>query len=293
MLKKKIKYSKDEFEMAYLPKNRKEVFKDILKQRFDVFLKLGLMIFIFLMPIITLFFLVDMAIYNLTVEYQNEVITEKIFLETLFVLKMYKDIGVVVFSALIAIFISITFEIIKKLVWYEPIFFVNDAIKSLKNNFKQIFITTLIMSIFYFLGNSVSNILVTDPILNVLKYIPFGLTVIVFIPIGLYVMMQSIIYKENIVGHFKNAFILYVLTFLKTIMNYILLILPIVLINFINGLVFTYLILIVFIIVYLPIWMASWQLHTHEVFDFYINKKSYPELYKKGIYNKGDYKNEN
>ena len=48
-----------------LPKNRFELFKEIIRNQFSLLLKLGLLTFIILLPIIITFLLVNVKIYEL------------------------------------------------------------------------------------------------------------------------------------------------------------------------------------------------------------------------------------
>ena len=270
MFKKRIKYSKEEFEKTQLPNNRKEVFYDVLKQRYDVFIKLGLLGFILLLPIVLISFYFDLI--NLETANKNF----DIYI-------LYKNLALVILSPLIALYLTAFLEVVKKLVWYEPILISDAVINGVKNNYKQILIISLYTSLIYAASNAIVNINTNDWILNIIKYIPFSLSIVVVLPTYGFVVMQITVYKEGLLKHIVNGFILYIVTFIKSLLIIILNILPFVLTILIPNLIIKYIVILTLITIYTPITLLVWQLHTHSVFDQYINKDNYENIYKKGI----------
>ena len=79
MKKRKIKFAKKDFEVKDLPSNRIEVLTDILKIRFDLIIKTGTILFIFLIPLIVFSITKNISIFTLKDNYQNGVIDLELY----------------------------------------------------------------------------------------------------------------------------------------------------------------------------------------------------------------------
>ena len=88
MKKRKIKFAKKDFELKDLPSNRKEVLIDILKVRFDLIIKMGAILFIFLIPLIIFTITKNMSIFTLNDNYKNGVIDLTLYNQSQFSLEV-------------------------------------------------------------------------------------------------------------------------------------------------------------------------------------------------------------
>lgn len=77
MRKKRV--SAQDFTSEMLPKNRVEVYKDIIKNHFGKMLWLGLVLFISLLPMHIFIINRDLSLLSLFSELQNGLITEEVF----------------------------------------------------------------------------------------------------------------------------------------------------------------------------------------------------------------------
>ena len=156
---RKNKFSKSDFNETSLPKNRKELFFDILKQNHSILFKIAGLLILFLIPFLTVLALKD---YSFIVAH-NEDKSNATMLIVCFILEI---LAILIF----AIAISGFAKIFKELCYMEPVFFKDDFLKGVKENIKPTLLIALIVGIinfmfqycYYFIDN------------GWLKAVPFG-----------------------------------------------------------------------------------------------------------------------
>ena len=291
MFKKKYKVAKSDFTIGQLPKNRKEVFFDCLKVRYDLFLKIGLVLFIFGLPIIIILFSHYFLNLNVYHQFDEGIIDENTYYNLIIAYRNIKNVlllaGLIIFS----IGIAGVMRVIRLLIWYEGITFSYDFYLGIKQNIKHVSLLFLLFGIINFLNGLSLNEAINHQLFIFIENLPLSISIVLLLPIGLLVLSQITIYADKFFTYLRNGFILYLLTFLKTIIIIIGLFSPMLLLLF--NIIFVKIIVVLFLfIIYLPIGLVIWQLYSCSIFDKYINQKNYPHLVNKGILNKEGEQNE-
>lgn len=280
-MSRKIKYATADFNEASLPTNRKNVFQDILKQRFDLILKMGLVMLIVLIPLLISLLAFDWVIVNATLsnDPNSSVDTE----EVAYLMTILKSIAIMITSPLLALGLSMILEVLKKVIWYEPVHFLYDCVQGIKKNYKSIVLVTVIIALLLASSQILTRIDVKGLTMHMLKYIPYGLVMITGIPVYLIVIVQITVYEDKLTTHLKNAFILYMVAFVRFSGVALGLLVPMWVYPLLPGLIISYGVFILGLLIYLPIWLLVWVLQTFSIFDEYINQKQFPLLYRKGV----------
>lgn len=280
-MSRKIKYATADFNEASLPTNRKNVFQDILKQRFDLILKMGLVMLIVLIPLLILLLAFDWVIVNATLsnDPNSSVDTE----EVAYLMTILKSIAIMITSPLLALGLSMILEVLKKVIWYEPVHFLYDCVQGIKKHYKSIVLVTVIIALLLASSQILTRIDVKGLTMHMLKYIPYGLVMITGIPVYLIVIVQITVYEDKLTTHLKNAFILYMVAFVRFSGVALGLFVPMWVYPLLPGLIISYGVFILGLLIYLPIWLLVWVLQTFSIFDEYINQKQFPLLYRKGL----------
>ena len=291
MFKKKYKVAKSDFTIGQLPKNRKEVFFDCLKVRYDLFLKIGLVLFIFGLPIIIILFSHYFLNLNVYHQFDEGIIDENTYYNLIIAYRNIKNVlllaGLIIFS----IGIAGVMRVIRLLIWYEGITFSYDFYLGIKQNIKHVSLLFLLFGIINFLNGLSLNEAINHQLFIFIENLPLSISIVLLLPIGLLVLSQITIYADKFFTYLRNGFTLYLLTFLKTIIVIIGLFSPLLLLLF--NIIFVKIIVVLFLfIIYLPIGLVIWQLYSCSIFDKYINQKNYPHLVNKGILNKEGEQNE-
>lgn len=280
-MSRKIKYATADFDVASLPTNRKNVFQDILKQRFDLILKMGLVMLVVFIPLLSLLLACDWVILNARLDNDpsSSVDTE----EVIYLMTILKSIAIVITSPIVAVGVSMILEVLKKVIWYEPVHFLYDCIQGIKKHYKSVVFVTVIITLLLTTSQILTHIDVKGLMLQMLKYIPYGLVMITGIPVYLIVIVQITVYEDQLVTHLKNAFILYLVAFVRFGRVALGLFIPMWIYPLLPSMIISYGVLILGLWMYLPIWLLVWVLQSFSIFDEYINQKQFPLLFRKGL----------
>ncbi len=268
-------YSKQAFTEDNLPKNRREVFFDVLKLHYFSFLKMGLILFAFAIPLFVVNFFKDYS-YVIAHETGNSnatILITCIAVETVLIL-------------LIAIPIAGFGKIYREYVWLEPVFFAADFKSSVKDNIKPTLISAVIVAILNLIFNVIFHF--TDN--GWIMAIPFGFNVAVFFPIIMHTVFINFIYTNKYWDNFKVGCFFYFKHLPTTILCIILIVgfkaYDLFLLANIIAILTKYLVLLIVVIFILPLVFLGVQLNEMRIFDKHINSIRFPHLVKKGMYTK-------
>ena len=260
-----------------LPKNRKEVFFDLIKHRKMTLFSLSTFTFMFFIPLA-----VDLFYFNflesVAIEAgKNDYLFSLIFY-SMFIMLPCMIIGFIGFAG--------AFYVSKKIVWQEGISIAQDFFKGVKENWRHAFIDGVIFGLVLFgfvVGGS--YLLVFAPVHASIKGIGIGALILLLLLFGMVTALnetQSVYYANSYFITLKNSFSFLGLTNWKTFLVYLLSTGAVVTLSCFNmitlgvGLFLFAILNSVVIILY--------TLISHSAFDKYINQKHYPDMVGKGLY---------
>lgn len=279
----KRKVAKEDFTIDKLPSNRKELFFDLLKNRFWTFFKIGLVLALFMLPLILSSLVKEISIYNVYKSFSDNLITEEELKGHLISITLGYDLVNILLFILLAIGVSGIARIYKMLIWNEGVIFVSDFINGIKQNFKQyalLFFLTGILVLF----NNFMMLMLRGTEFDYISYLPWSVTIVALFPIGLFCFSQIMYYTNTFKENFSNGIRLYISNPFKTLSIILLFLLPALLI-IINEYIFVkFISLLIWTILILPIIICLWILYSNSLFDRSINLKFYPEIVNKGLY---------
>lgn len=283
-MKKKIKYAKRDFTKHDLPHTRYEVFTDILKVRFDIILKTGTVLFLSLLPLIIFSLAKNIYTFTLNDNLANEVIDQNLYNEAFFSVNIIFGFLQALSLTFFALGLSGVLNIFKRLCFYDSIQFKEDFFRGIKDNFKHSFITFAIVGLLYFLSifYTLMNRSSDDFVTAFICYLPIVLGIILIVPIAIMVLFQIPIYENTLSQYIKNGIYFYGKTPFKTLgllISLFIPFLPLFIDNIYSMIIST--ILVCFFV--LPISILVLNLYCNSVFDEYLNKDNFKEIYKKGL----------
>ena len=275
----KVKKASSDFLETDLPSNRKEVFFDSIKLRYGLIFKIGLMMLLFSLPLLVTLFFKDSYLISAGLSFSKGEISKESYDE------MYKMICRIAYAicipcfALFSIGLAGSLRVIRQLVWGEGVFFIQDFFDGIKNNYKHYLVYSLVFGVMHYLGR-MAILLNTNMVL--LKVLPLVISLSIILPIILFGIFQSQIYANKIGQELKNGVLLYIKTFFTSFLALIIVCLPIIF-AFINIFFIKMLVMILYFLFFIPFILLGEFLYYNSVFDKYINKKHFPELYGKGM----------
>ncbi len=271
----KNKVANKDFQMSQLPKTRREQFFDLLKNRWGLLFKIGFILLLAFLPILAAMIYKDsMIIYINSNGYED--VRERLF-------SVYLIYSAFILISFLIFFIVLSglMKIIKELIYGDPVFFKEDFVEGLKENWKAFAFTATIISIFEIVDVMISF---AFPNQLLIQIIPAAINFVLVFPLCFVALFISSVYVNKISVVLKSAIIIYFTKFPIVLLCYIFTF-GIMLLKYIALVYIKYSLLLVLVFVILPISiLMSFEAHMH-IFDESINKEQYPDYYKKGLLN--------
>ena len=271
---KKMKCAQEDYTASDLPLTRKDVFFECYKERFSLIFKIGLVCLLSLLPAFIVMFMKDLYIISATstLPEQTEEAILNIYYSANAVYGLFEVGAFVVFGVLFAGVV----QILRQMLWNEPIFFGDDFKNGLKSNAVRFGTSAFILAMINYLLNMLTESLWT--------YILSGGFIALILPVAVWFGLQNIYYRVSVVASIKNAILMYTKTLPATVLLFVATIIPFWLATSVINFVFIKLIvLLVMGLFYVVPLTMCWILYALHIFDKYINQEQYPEIYRKGM----------
>lgn len=274
---------KDEEE---LPVNRKQVFFRSFRNEYKIILLVSVFMTLFALPLFAVMFVAFVQITELSAADMS--IRENVL--ALYEVRMWMYLWCIPAMAVIAVGASGSFYVIRRTVWNQEVKFFRDFGAGIKANALQFEIVTLIFSTFTFgvcYGADLVNLNV-----DLGKFYAFLLVFQVFLVLLAFAFLLFqysgiVVYQSGIFKIIKNSILLTFGSFPTTFLTVLGILAPLILMF-----VFMFLQVIAFLVI-IPTVLAAVgfgygillaTLQCHRVFDKVVNKQSFPEIYRKGLY---------
>lgn len=271
---KKMKCATEDYTANDLPLTRKDVFFECYKEHFSLLFRIGLVCLLTLLPAFIVMFMKDLYIISATSTLPEQ--TEESMLEIYYSANAVyglMEIGAFVFFGIL--FAGVV-QLLRQLLWNEPIFFGDDFKNGLKNNALRFGTAAFLLATINYLLNMLTESLWT--------YTLSGGFVVLILPVAVWFGLQNIYYQVGVFGSVKNAILMYTQTFPATMLLFMATIIPFWLVTNLISFVFIKLIvLLVMALFYVVPLTMCWILYALHIFDKYINQEQYPEIYRKGM----------
>lgn len=263
-----------------LPHNRVAVFFDRIKMRWSLLLLLGLILALALLPALIVLFLKDASLASLTSAYQAGQSDLSSYQSSVRSTTNLYAMFLVPCLVFFSVPLSGVMRIIRQLSWGEGVFFGEDFKDGVKQNGLSYAFLFLAMSLLYVLDSFILNAGFSYPILQAL---PYGFSVVFFLPIALLFLDHVAVYKATAKAALKNATVLFLKNFLGCYVGVIAFLAPL-LFLLIPSVVGQEIALFLSALLYLPLTLLGWMLYGHFLFDRYINASNCPDLIDRGVY---------
>ena len=282
-----FKKNYSEYKPEKLPENRKEQYFDILKHNVLPFLLIGFIFLLFCLPVLISLFVRDYYFAVYSSHYASGEITAEQY-ESL-TRSLLQTMNIVVSCCFL--FLAFPFagcsKMLRCYVWSEQVFFFHDFFHGIKENFLKVF------AFFLVIAASIYGLYTLQTLSGlpwVARYLPYGAFAILVLPPFLHFAVLINIYSQSAGKSLKNSFVLYFKTPFLTILFAALPLLSIYLVSLIDYVAIRLLVHSILIVAILPPYLLLWFTYAVSVLDKCVNKTLFPEVYKKGLYTKGDQK---
>ena len=268
-----------------LPARRREQFGYLFKYNYLRLIYLNLIVFIFFLPVIIFYGMTSIYIYHLTSGIDNsQYITE------LLPISVFQYAGIILLLPIGFIGLSGTNFIIRKMAFDEVVDIKTDFKKGIKYSYKQyMFIGFLLGLVLFAVSYAIQYLSLSEmhPLLFILL---LTLVIIIFVILLIAIMYManlSTLYVMSNVMIVKSGLILAIKELFKNLGVFLLSIVPVfiwLMFSHIFIKLTTILILLVYGFIFIQLCFNLLSLYS---FDKYINIKSYPDFYRKGLRKNG------
>ena len=149
----KLEKAGQDFNKESLPKNRKELFFDCIKQRFGLIMLTSFVLFLFTLPLLVVLFIKDAYLISVGVSFENKEITEANYETMYLMVTNFGYLASIPCFLILSVGLAGALRVFRQLVWQEGVFFKEDFFDGIKLNFKHYLIYGLIFGICFYLSN--------------------------------------------------------------------------------------------------------------------------------------------
>lgn len=279
---------KNELNEKTLPVNRKHLFVNLVKNEKHNIMLLSLCLFIFIIPLFIVVFVFITELSGILTEYSSaeDELKNTYFLE-LISLKQSMHLFSIPCIVFFGVGASGCCFFSKKLIWNEHRTFFKDFKEGVRKNVGQFLVVSLLFAMFMFSLNycfSYFSIQLSDSIYVIYLQIIQVILIIISAIMLVFQYSEITVYKANLLTIIKNSMILTFGSILSSTFFLIICALPIMLLLFLKSVVFYIACISLLSLFIFGLIILILTLHSHSVFDKYINKRKYPEIYRKGLY---------
>lgn len=272
---------KQDFTEASLPATRREQFLYVIKTRWLKLLTVNLWVLLFFVPVL----LWRMICLSYGSSF-GELVPENVFRYIQYVVA-YKSVPRAAFAGVAALGIAGGFHAVRMIVWGEPVGVTRAFLRGIRYSYRQFFLGGILYGIFSAISEVaealISGGIISDQMINILAFGSLVISKVLVVSVGMFALALLSNYNMKMLHCIKSSILLAVQTLYKTLKFLLVSLFPTT-IWFWTGNIYMeivgQLILIVCGFVYS---ILVWCLYTNSVFDRYINLKSYPDYYRKGL----------
>lgn len=265
---KKIRKAARDFTPESLPRNRRQQFSDCLRVHTDTLLCVGFFLLLFSLPLSVFRLVADVGFSHMTDADAG-------------VTAAFRQITAAVEIPLWLIFAvgaAGLFRVLRQLIWGEPVFFGRDLLCGIRQNVRTFLAVFGLFGVLRFL-----NVLSESVLPSFLGYAPAVIFWLLLVPVGLYVLSQTVFYTNPFTRSVTNGFSLYIRT-APFVWGFMLAAAVPMAARLVPPLWLRMLLDVFSSVIWLPLVSFAWLLYSVFVFDRLINPTVFPQLVGKGLW---------
>ncbi len=274
--KRRIKSSAEDFSFKGLPNSRRRQFFDCLKNRWGLFLEVGVVFAFASLLLVGLIYAQDLVSHNIAHDASLDEASRSSQLSSMS-LVFASLFGLLIFFFTLPL--GGFLRVYRSLIFGEGVFFFSDFKKGFKGTWKLTLALGLLLGGGYFACAFYKSLIS----LSFLSYLPYGLLLFLVIPWAFTTLSYGSIYDSSFSIVLQNGFVLTAKSFFKALFFVLSSALPF-LFLFLPSSLFRYLALILCFLAYYPLDLFAFYLMDIALFDELINEKVANGLYHKGLF---------
>lgn len=273
--------------MVELPRNRRQLFK-YLFLRWDAVMSVSLLVALFALPLVGIVLAASVIKANITLQMSQATTTEQYAIYVLRLLRAQSVCGALSVLGFYPLCLGFNgaFRYYKKTVWSQGANIKDDFWSGVKDGLTESILPSIMLALVYLFFVSIRffvDAYVTDTALQAVIYLFVAAIIVLVYSVGMIDIAQNQIYRCGVTSRLKNAVIIALLRFPRNLLFTVLAFLPFALTLFLPEVASLSIVFVVYAVYYWGTVALLWTLHSHFLFDKYINAESYPQLVDKGL----------
>ena len=270
------KHSQTEFTEYGLPHNRKEVFFDVLKNRYGTIVCCGLILCLFTLPFFAVKVLGETVFTSVFYKFDGDIEKAEEYAK---VLRFYVAAAEVPCLAIAALGFAGVVKVLRQLLWAEGLFFTTDFFSGIKQNGAHYAVTFSLFGIIRALDYLLLTVNYSPAFV---LYLPTGAIILLVVPVFMTALSQTSVYNVTYGRLLINSSKLFIKNIPVNLLFVFVAIIGLSL-DFITITLLKYAMIFIVILLLLTPYLMARLLFDFSVFDKYINVRDYPEMVDKGI----------
>ena len=282
----RFKHSEKDYTTDMLPKNRKEVFRDVFKLHFWKLLACGMIFLIFSLPLHVSAIVADMYELSLQQNFMSGAITAEQLAGQWLSFCNTRGLIEIAFCVILSIGLASVMRVIRQLAWEENVFMRYDLLKGIKQNAVQYLFIGLIFGIIRLGCSFFMNNLTGQDGIPYVGIIVSVISVLLIAPAAMYMLVAVCVYGNKFRHNIRLGFVMYFKHPFKTLgvcLACVAIFIPQIIPLFSPALVYAHIIFRIVSSLLSGIILLIWFLFAMSLFDKDINSKHFPELVDRGV----------
>lgn len=274
--------AKEDFQKENLPHTRRQLYFDVIKQRWRLLLGLGLLLLLGALPILLCFFFSTMNASAIASDYQGVTDEAKLAEGASLIRQSRNEYNLFLLPGFLflALFLGPVFRVAKELCFGKGIYVWDDFKLGVKQNTPSFLLLLgwnwlLLYLTLMVYHSDLGNAFVSS--------LPLGLYFVMAVPLSFVTFSLLSTYKNGFFGTVKVSFYFYFKAFFPLLLPTLAFFAPLLSLLIPNYLI-SYGILALLVVTYYPLVILWYYFLMASYFDEGINKENYPEQYRQGLY---------
>lgn len=277
---KKNKTASRDFTEEQLPHDRPSLFADCLKMQFGTLVKVGLVLLLFALPLVGISLLTEVQSASILNAVESGTVSMEEATASLHAAQIFGKVLCIPAWIVFAIGLAGVMRIIRQLCFEESVFFRYDFIQGVRSGALTHVLLFALWGLLD-LGTAIISGTMTNLFLS---YIPLSILWLVALPVGLWSVSQMNLYRNRFGKYLSNGFSFFMRCLPVSLLGTLAVSLPALAHRFLPAVLLLAGLDVLYLVFLLPLFLLGWSVYAHGIFDRYINREHYPEIYRKGLY---------
>lgn len=272
--------------MIQLPRNRRQWFRSQFFS-WDAVMSVSLLVALFALPLVAVVMATAIIKANITLQMAQATSNEEYAVYVLRLLRTQSVCGLLSILGFYPLCLGLNgaLRYYKKTVWREVANIREDFFSGVRDGRTESILPSILFAFAYLFFVSVRwfvDAYISDGTQQIVAYLLVSVIITFVFSVGMFDISQNQIYRCGAMNRLKNSIIIALMPSLRSFLFTAVAFLPFVLLCFLPKIAALSAVFVLYAVYHWGTLSLLWTLHSHSLFDRYINAATYPQLVNKG-----------